>query len=112
MSCENCGAVIQIGDEAVYACPSCGYEFEGAVSSPAGMDYVVTSYAKSGRKRKHVCRGTCRKYETHTMASGVAYCNTCDKYMRLDDTSRCPCCGNIRLRHGNRRCKGIKVARY
>ena len=73
----------------------------------------MTSDVKAGRKRKPGCRGTCRERETHTMARGVAYCNMCDKYMRLDDASKCPCCGNMRLRHGNRRCsKGIKVARY
>jgi len=113
MPCENCGAEVQLDDGKVYACRSCGYEFGGAVSAAGGLDYVATSYANTRRKRKHVCRGACREHETRIINRESVYCNTCDKYMRLADTTQCPCCGNARIRRKNRRhSRGIEVARY
>jgi len=47
------------------------------------------------------CKGICEKYKSTTKKFGSRYqdgtkrCNSCDIYLKWDESSRCPCCGAV-----------------
>ncbi len=98
-TCDNCGAEIRTEGD-VYSCGMCGYEFDGPVNISISEGTGESAFKKKTRavkkKNKHVCRSTCHKYETTyaKMGKGAAYCNVCDKYVKVEEPyAPCPCCG-------------------
>ena len=104
MVCENCGAEAQADDGTMYSCKSCGFEFDNPITANVREMTIHRNYTRKSKKNKQVCKNICFEIETSysKMGNGVAHCNTCDKYIKVDGDTRCPCC-NGRLRCSARR---------